>query len=209
MHSEVVALIKAMTSIGPQGDNSASLYLDIGAGVTKVAIAQGPRLVFARTIDLGGRHLDHAIARQTRTDIVEARQIRLNLRDLSAAAAGAAAGGGSAATAVAEDYTFRQAVRAVTEPLEILTDEVAMCLRYYESLFPGTRPARVTFLGGEARHVPLCTHIARALKMPALSGDPMAGVARTGREPSRGVDFTGSQPGWAMVLGLALCPTDL
>ncbi len=215
VHSEVVALIKAMSSIGPQGDNAsaASLYLDIGAGVTKVAIAQGARLLFARPIELGGRHLDHAIARQTRTDLAEARQIRLGLRDLSAAAGAAAAGpasGGGAAVAVAEaDYTTRQAVRAVTEPLEILTDEVAMCLRYYESLFPGTRPARVTFLGGEARHVALCARIARSLKLPALTGDPMAGVARTGKEPARGVDLSGAQPGWAMVLGLALCPMDL
>ncbi len=213
MHGEVAALVRAMASIGPQ-EGTSSLFLDIGAGATKVAIAQGPRLQFARTIELGGRHLDHAIARQTRTDIAEARQIRLGLRDLSAAAgAGSAPAGaptGGAAVAVAEgDYTPRQAVRAVTEPLEILTDEVAMCLRYYESSFPGARPARVTFLGGEARHVALCARIARALKLPALAGDPMAGVARTGREPTRGVDLSMGQPGWAMVLGLALCPTDL
>ena len=44
---------------------------------------------------------------------------------------------------------------------------------------------------------------------PAQVADPMAGVARTGKEPTIGVDFRTSQPGWAMALGLSLCPTDL
>ncbi len=216
MHNEFVAVVRAMTGVAPKGADpkAANLYLDMGCGSTKVAIAQGTDLRFARTIDLGGRHLDHAIAKQTRSDLREARQIRFNIKDLSASAAAAAAAGasrsGGTAVAVAEsDYATRVAVRAVTEPIEILTDEVAMCLRYFESLFPGARPARVTFIGGEARHVAYCTQIAKALRLTALSGDPMAGVARTGREPVRGVDFSIAQPGWAMVLGLALCPTDL
>lgn len=208
MHAEHVAIVRAMSVIGQPGDTQTTLYLDIGAGSTKVAIAPGQSIKFARTIDLGGRHLDHAVARHTRCDLHEARQVRLGLRELGARPAPAPAGGGSVAVAEA-DLATRLAVRAVTEPIEILTDEVAMCLRYYESLFPGTRPARVAFLGGEARHVALCTHIARALRMSALTGDPMAGVARSGKEPIRGADLSGSQPGWAMVLGLALCPTDL
>lgn len=213
MSSEFHAVVRAMTTLGvtPDEADAPSLYLDLGAGSTKVGVAHGDKLVFARAIDLGGRHMDHAIARQTRTDLGEARQLRLALRELGGSAANApTTPAGGAATAVAEsDWTTRQATRALTEPIEILTDEIAMCLRYADSLFPGKRPARVTFLGGESRHTALCTQVARALKMTARAGDPIAGVARTGKEPCRGVDFSMPQPGWALVLGLALCPTDL
>lgn len=213
MSSEFHAVVRAMTalSVVPEEQEAPNLYLDLGAGSTKIAVAHGDKLVFARAIDLGGRHMDHAIARQTRTDLGEARHLRLRLKDLAPATAAApAANAGGTATAVAEpDWITRQANRAVAEPLEILTDEIAMCLRYADSLFPGKRPTRVTFLGGESRHTALCTQIARVLKMTARAADPVAGVARTGKEPCRGVDFSTPQPGWAMVLGLALCPTDL
>lgn len=211
LHSEFHGLLRAASAIAhdPEDADNPQLYLDIGAGSTKVAIALGGKLLFARTIDLGGRHMDQAIARQTRSDLQEARQTRLALRELAASASTAEAPG-RAATAVAEnDWTARQATRALAESVEILTDEVAMCLRYFDSLFPGRRPAKVTFLGGESRHVALCTHVARTLRLSAQAGDPMAGVGRTGREPTRGVDFSHPQPGWAMPLGLSLCPTDL
>jgi Tfp pilus assembly PilM family ATPase len=97
----------------------------------------------------------------------------------------------------------------LTEPLEILTDEIAMCLRYHEGVFPGRRVDRAIFFGGEARHLGLCQHIARTLRLPAQVADPMAGVARSGQESTPGVDFRNTQPGWAMTMGLCLCQTDL
>jgi Tfp pilus assembly PilM family ATPase len=97
----------------------------------------------------------------------------------------------------------------LSEPLEILTDEISMCLRYHESIFPERRVDRAIFIGGEARHIGLCQHIARTLRLPAQVADPMAGIARTGSEPTAGVDFRQGQPGWALALGLCLSPTDL
>ena len=97
----------------------------------------------------------------------------------------------------------------LSEPLEILTDEISMSLRYHESIFPDRKIDRAIFIGGEARHLGLCQHIARTLKLPAQVADPMAGVARTGDEPTLGVDFSEPQPGWATALGLCMSPTDL
>ena len=64
-------------------------------------------------------------------------------------------------------------------------------------------------MGGESRHLGLAQHIARTLRLPAQVADPMAGVARTGKETTTGVDFRQPQPGWAMCLGLCMSPTDL
>ncbi|MCC6675972.1 MAG: pilus assembly protein PilM [Phycisphaerales bacterium] len=97
----------------------------------------------------------------------------------------------------------------LSEPLEILTDEISHCLRYHDSLFPGKKIDRAVFVGGESRQRGLCQHIAKVLRLPAQIADPMARVARTGSEPTAGIDLREPQPGWAVALGLCLSPTDL
>ncbi len=97
----------------------------------------------------------------------------------------------------------------LTDQLEVLTDEVAGCMRYYEAIFPGKRVQRAIFVGGESRHRGLCQHIAKRLRLPAQVADPLARMARTGKEACAGVDFSQPQPGWAVAFGLSHCPTDL
>lgn len=257
MHIEYTAAIRAFDSITRRDEDAGltTLYVDIGGGCTKVTIGHGQNLVFARMIDLGGRHLDQIVARQLHMELAEARAHRLQLTELSpkrvkaaaAAETNPAENGGldprlacalpgtaaepeadPAVTALMDDRRrggepagltpdvtrgpaapFEPARADLTEPLEIMTDEISMCLRYHESSFPDRRIDRAIFIGGEARHVGLCQHIARTLRLPAQIADPMAGIARNGKEPTLGVDFRTSQPGWAMTLGLCLCPTDL
>jgi type IV pilus assembly protein PilM len=238
MHSEFIAALRAFDSMNrAEGEKSAksqtTLYLDVGVGCTKVAIAHGRDLVFARTIDLGGRHLDAVLAKQLKVNASQARAQRLAMTQLCAAAlptpaspeglsgrlavlaapapAGtvAVAGFGAAGPRSLGTKSTAPDVGNLQEPLEILTDEVSMCLRYHESVFPDRRVDRAIFLGGESRHLGLCQHIARTLRLPAQVADPMARVVRTGDEPTVGVSFAESQPGWTVALGLCLCPTDL
>lgn len=196
IHGEFAATLRAMAS--GEGGDGATLYLDLGCGTTKVMVGHGQKLVFAKTIEMGGHHLDKALADQRRCSLAQARTQRLALRP------GTPLAGGGAAVATAEP-----AVAELEEPLEILTDEVWMCLRYYASLFPQRPVERVVFVGGEARQAAVCEQIARRLRLPAHVADPMAAVARTGNEPTTGVAFAGAQPGWTLALGLALSPTDL
>jgi Tfp pilus assembly PilM family ATPase len=67
----------------------------------------------------------------------------------------------------------------------------------------------VLFVGGEALSRGVCQKIAKQLRTAAQSADPVAWVAKTGAEPSVGVDLKQPQPGWAAAMGLALSPTDL
>lgn len=97
----------------------------------------------------------------------------------------------------------------LTDVLDTMTDEIAMCLRYYESMFPGRRVDRAILYGGESRHRGLCQHMARKLRLPTHVADPLARMARTGKESVLGVDFTTPQPGWTVPFGLSLCPQDL
>jgi hypothetical protein len=97
----------------------------------------------------------------------------------------------------------------LTEPLRALTDEVSLCVRYVEGLFPEKRVSRLIFVGGESRHMPVCQHVARALRIPAHGADPLAKVSRTGSEPTPGIDLNSPQPGWCVPVGLLLGPLDV
>lgn len=267
MLPECMATIRAFDMITrrAEDENLTTLYLDLGFGTTKVMVTHGRRLVFVKTIHLGGAQFDQAVAKRQGCNTAVARARRCNSAQVipavagapapalvaaataeaaampilaaaiathSAVGVGAVAGGesivGAAATMLAEERRQNRVAPGLTpdlatqppariadddidltEPLETLTDEVAMCLRYHDSIFPGRRVNRSIFVGGEARHRGLCQHIARTLRLPAQVADPLARLARTGGEPAPGVDLGAPQPGWTVAFGLVLAPTDL
>lgn len=230
MVSEFAALLHGFEYLSRRDEDSklSSLYLDLGFNTTNVAIAHGPDLVFARCIEHGGRSLDIAAAKQLKVDPSEAQRARLELeflcrRDRNAGNEVRQAGlsgsedvnidrrGTAPVVAPRTPDTSNSASASIdlTEALEIITDEIAMCLRYYDAMFPGRRIDRAIFVGGEAAHKGLCQSIARALRLPAQVADPLARVARTGNEVVQDVDLRTPQPGWAVAMGLCLAPTDL
>lgn len=230
MHSEFLCSLRAFDHLHRrEGDLLLNtLYLDIGATSTKVMIAHGRDLVFARLINVGGHNLDEAIAKQGAMTESQARRVRYDLDNVVGRTAVPPRAHESSAAAPENDRRkvdtpdgFSGDVLAqpqvpvgpadvdLSEPLEILTDEVRLCLRYHASQFPNRRVERVVFVGGEAKHRGLTQHLARALRLPAQVADPLARVARTGKEPVAGMDLKQAQPGWAVALGLCLAPTDL
>jgi type IV pilus assembly protein PilM len=220
MHSEFHAVLKAFEFAQRRASDQghATLYMDMGATSTKIAIAHDARLVFCRKIDLGGWHLDHTVASQLAVDIGEARRRRyamsefvathVNPQSMAILNAGLAASGAEPVKAAAAVITA-PATANLHEPIEMLRDEIAMCLRYHDAMFPATKVDRMVFLGGEARHRALCQHIAKSLRLSAQLADPLARVSRTGSEPTAGIDAREAQPGWTVALGLCLTPTDL
>lgn len=233
MHSEFAATLKAFGDLAKApvgGGERTTLYLDIGRGSTRVLIAHEDTMVFARVLPLGGRALDEAIVSSRNMTIEEARRARYaHAGDMPERGRIAEPGVNSrarASGAIGDDsldeptgLTGHVACAtlapcgpdepALNEAIEILTDEVLMCLRYHESLFPTRKVSAVVFMGGESRHAGLCQHLARSLKLPAQVADPLARIARSGKEPATGVNMKEAQPGWTVALGLCLSPTDL
>ncbi len=261
MHPEYVALLHCFGHITRRESDVelTSLYVDLGAGGTRLAIAQGSRLVFAKQIHIGGRVLDELVSKQLSCGLAEANRQRLAMippvgagdsagnapepvaapvsaptssEGFAVLAAGmklakpgkSMSGGENGALSLPPDQrsgtypvghepllevAMSQSRVDLREAMETLTDEISMCLRYHEALFPGRRPGRVIFVGGEARQRGLCQQIARIIKAPAHVADPMARVSRTGAERCVGVRFAEPQPGWAVAMGLSLSPTDL
>ncbi|MFZ4575532.1 MAG: pilus assembly protein PilM, partial [Phycisphaerales bacterium] len=225
MQSEYASLLRSFDHITRRDAdaNLITLLLDIGHGATKLVIAKGRELVFARLIEIGSRHLDALAARQLECPEGEARRKRRSM-DAFVPGAGAsessnvervdrrASGSGKGLT----DNLLQQPADAVgpdatdlSEPLEILADEILMSVRYYASQAGGRKPDRILFVGGEALSRGVCQKVARHLRSAAQAADPLSWVAKTGAEPSHGIDPKQPQPGWAVAMGLALSPTDL
>ncbi len=211
MYPEVLTLLRAFEGLRV-AEADPTMYIDLGWSTTRIVIAHGSDLVFARSIDMGGRQFDEVVQQRLNCDPAGANRTRLELTDLAPTAPEPAATTGmphldaqvrsASATATAPEIDL-------SEPLEMLTDEISMCVRYHASVFPEHQIASAVFVGGEARQRALCEHIARTLRLPGHAADPMARVARTGRETVSGVDLKAQQPGWASVLGACLSPTDL
>lgn len=218
MHPELLSLLRGFQGLHV-AEADPTLYIDLGWSATRIVIAHGSDLVFARSIELGGRQLDEVVQQRLNCDGRSANEHRRAMESLVAerapevassgmAALDAAMRSGGAAVATRRGVSREESID-LSEPLETLTDEISMCVRYHTSVSPERGIARAVFVGGEARHRALCEHIARTLRLPGHAADPMARIARTGREPLEGVAFSCAQPGWAAALGACLSPTDL
>ena len=231
IQTEFDAIVKAVElrdgTPGGVGSVKPTLVLDLGSGSTKVLIMHGQEMAFARNIELGARHFDETICHQLRCTMMEARQMREDLMVLMPEKVGASNASASMpgmpnmpTMPASEDESAEKETSSaeafqrgpqidMSEPLEIMVDEISMCLRYHSALFPSTRVERLIFVGGQSRNHLVCEHLARTLKLEAQMLDPLACLARSGKVPTSGVDLRTPQPGWAGVVGSALCPMDL
>ncbi|RMH26788.1 MAG: hypothetical protein D6693_06570 [Planctomycetota bacterium] len=235
-HSEHVATARAFDRVTRRAsdENLTSLFLDVGAGASKVVMTRGRRVVFAKTIHVSGRDLDQAVAAHFACEPAEARARRLAMgaempkpvtaRIPAAADAPANTPDRTGGVATAPDRRVGAVAPGLTAPvgagadelaeplrdtLDAMAAEVSMCVRYYERHFGDAPVGRCVFVGGEARDASLCRRLAERLRLPAQIGDPMSCVKRSGKEPTRGVDFSAPQPGWAAPFGLCFAPRNL
>ncbi len=240
MHSEPPAIIKAFEQLYTRRSNDTTqvrCFIDIGGATTKVVIAQGHTLMFAKTIHAAGDHLTRDLAASHSLNFDEARTARLG--GMKPAKPGSPAFAPSdesptgrerrtnaiehrvtglpmldaspVATAVAEmePATETEATYASggDDTIDILIDELKMCLRHYQTLASDRPVERLVFLGGESRDTQTCREIAKAVGVAAQLGDPFARLVRIGgAKHAMGVNLDEPQPGWAVPFGL--CHSD-
>lgn len=231
VHGEFIATVRGFDYLTKRTEDAmlGSLYLDIGESCTKVVIAQGTRVVFVRFIEMGTRALDEILVAKRSCTMEEASALRLahsgNLAEdpapipaaepVGAAAPGASPGLGIFALMPQDRRRHvprgdRQNEDAplpeLTEQVEILADEVQMSIRYAESVVGGLKLDRLMCMGGGASDKTLCRRVARTLRVQAQVIDPLARLARTGKEPVVDVDLSKAHPEWTVAVGLCSCP---
>lgn len=113
-----------------------SLLVQIGFGGTLAVVVQGDEILFVKYIELGGKHLDDAVARSLKMDLTEATSLRRHNGDRR-----------SDRQDPEITRSIHEATRAV---LEKLLGELAMCVRYHSVTFRGQPLERLILGGGEA-----------------------------------------------------------
>jgi Tfp pilus assembly PilM family ATPase len=238
MYVEPVAILEAFAHLYRRaGDEKrTTFFIDIGAFNTRALIAHGKHLAFAKTIQVGAEHLDRQYAEDLGIDLEEAKARRRAVASqplpdpARASAPDPAAGGQSGALGMAEAAMAaerrsavktapagatspdgaHEAIRPGGEMLDCLIDELQLCLGYHGSLYSSRPIDKLVFIGGEARLVATCQMVARALRLPAQLGDPLARFTRDSNcNQPVGVDLRESQPAWAVPLGLCRLPSNL
>lgn len=81
VQTEIQSIVRAFDHIHRRAgdENMTTMYIDLGWSNSKVAIAHGRSITFARSIQVGGMHLDRMIAKQRSCDLICARGYRLSM----------------------------------------------------------------------------------------------------------------------------------
>ena len=236
MTVEPVAITTCFSHLHVRKEDAAAVtcYVDIGTNSSRAVIAQGSKILFARSIKVGAEHLTRAVANNLKINIDEARVLRLKSAsakvdvDLDESAVCTSDDGdksedfsfgavsdSEASTAVKTDRRAKKinvdqvstatVMDACREPLTQMVTELNLCRRYFESTFPNLPVDRLIFVGGQANDRMICHHIAHELSLAAQVGDPMVRLGRSATISDESTfDPTRPQPAWAVAIGLSL-----
>jgi len=158
-----------------------AMFVNVGASTTTVVIGRGSHAMFMKYIDVGGRHLDDAVARHLNMKHGEAAALRRHNGDRRADQR--------------DPEITRSIVESIRPVLDRLANELAMCIRYYSVTFRGQPLERMVLGGGEAGET-LVDWLASRLDVSCELGDPL----RSYDKPPH-AQRTGQ---WDVAAGLAL-----
>jgi type IV pilus assembly protein PilM len=178
-----------------EDENVASVLVDIGAQTT-VVIARGREIVFVKMIPIGGMVFNRSVAECLDLAVTEAEALR---RRLGRRGRLVQAGG-------TPDEEHQRVCRAVADAirphLEDLSNEIALCLRYYSVTFRGPRPESVTFTGGETHNIDIPISLGERLGVEVKAGDLFRGVKTD--HLGKVLDRRGELAEWTTAFGLSL-----
>ena len=164
------------------------LLVNIGASNSTVVIAKGSDAMFIKYVDVGGRHLDEALANHLKIDLPEAAALRRH--------------NGDRRTDQRDPEVTRSITESIRPVLDRLANELSLCLRYYSVTFRGQPLSQVVLGGGEATES-LADWLSTRLDLPCHLGDPLRNFRPAGT-PQRNPGRIGQ---WDVATGLALMET--
>ena len=158
-----------------------AMFVNVGASTTTVVIARGADAMFVKYIDVGGRHMDEAVAKHLKMSAEDAAALRRHNGDRRA------------------DQRDPEVTRSITESirpvLDRLANELSMCIRYYSVTFRGQPLSPIIIGGGEATQM-LTDWLTKRLDATCELGDPLRSYQKS--NPS------GRIGQWDVAAGLAL-----
>ena len=158
-----------------------AMFVNVGAAHTTVVIARGSEVLFVKNLDCGGEQLDEAVARNLGLELPKAASLRRH--------------NGDRRSDQRDPEVTRSIAESIRPILERLTQELAMCLRYYSVTFRGQPLERLVLGGGEAGE-PFVEWLGGRFDIPCELGNPLRSFS--GNLP------TGPAGQWDVAAGLAL-----
>ena len=157
------------------------MFVNVGASSTMAVIARGTDTMFIKYIDVGGRHFDEAVARHLKLSLGDAAALRRHNADRPAPD---------------RDPEIARGIDDALRPvLERLSQQLALCLRYYSVTFRGQPPEQVVLSGGEATET-LAEWLSARLELPCEVGNPLLPFGES--------RVAGPAGQWDVAAGLAL-----
>lgn len=175
--------------------NAVNIFLDVGRSGSTIVITRGTDLSFLKIIDIGGDHMNAAVAKSLNLSKEEAADLRIRIMQ-------EASGRRASDRPMVADEIRARVLDTVRPQIERISRDVQLCLRYFAVTFRGQRPDTLTFVGGEAHEPALRQIFATAIDIPCTIGHPLRGVRRAEITASR--DERTLQPAWTVATGLAL-----
>ena len=179
-------------------ENEITVVIDLGYSSTKVIVGRGRGLVLIKKIDIGGRDLAEAVARQLNLPVEEAVELRRQIIDELANADKDSDGESSPGDPNSMSWTIVDAVRGKVEELG---REIALCLRYCSVTFRGLRPKRVMMTGGQAYDPAVMKLLGEQLNIECQIAQPLRGIDTSAVD--LGSDRRGMLAEWNLCAGLA------
>ena len=160
--------------------------LDINERSSEFIITQNEQLIFYKHVEIGGHHLDTAVAQKLGISLAEAMQMRARL----------------ASDVAEESAPLAQAIQDAIRPsLEELARELDMCMRYFVVTFRSSRPELIALTGRQSNCPRILETLSNILGVRTESSQPLRGVAEL-HDVAR-PDRSGE---WAVAAGLSLYP---
>ncbi|CAN5478004.1 hypothetical protein BH10PLA1_BH10PLA1_19160 [soil metagenome] len=183
-----------------------SMYIDLGASATRVTIARGQQILFARSIPLGAEEYNRAVAEAIGVSMADARLLRLKL---AVAETGHAISHDPRNVSPVVEPPVDQNAAPIEAACSAMTarliDALTACRTDHLATFSALPVQRLIFVGGEARQRSRCLRIAREMALTAQIGDPLIRMARASEIPiDTGIDRRLPQPAWAVAIGLSM-----
>jgi type IV pilus assembly protein PilM len=180
-----------------------NVFIDIGQCTTNVVFSRGCDICFVKQIPIGGKNIDQKLGQRLGIKTSKANLLRLKLQEENVNRETNLDDADSYLTKLNIDDSTRQTViDVISRVSEQLSNEIALCARYYTVTFRGNRVEKAIVSGGEAYEHILINVLKRHLTAEVEIAKPLQGLDR------QNARFDANRRGllseWTVAAGLGL-----
>lgn len=171
--------------------------VEVGASGSVMMILRGDQIAFCKTIDIGGRKFNEAVADHLQMDHAAAAELRAERM--------AGNPGGPNEGPELDESTSRAVYESIRPLMGDLAKEVMLCLRYYGVTFRGHPPDQIVLTGGDSLEPKLDESLKQTCGIQVIFDNDIGGLESLVPQIHRKLNRSpGPLGAWAVAAGLSL-----